>query len=54
MDNKVLFQEKLAGILALCAENGNVIEKQEVEAYFDGMGLNEEQMVLVFDYLLSQ
>lgn len=54
MDNKVLFQKKLAGLLALCAENGNVIEKQEVEAYFDGMDLNEEQMILVFDYLLAQ
>ena len=53
MDHKVLFQEKLAGLLAFCTENGNVVEKQEVEAYFDGMGLSEEQMVLVFDYLLA-
>lgn len=54
MDDKILFQQKLAGLLTFCAEKGNVVEKEEVIAYFEGLDLTEEQMVLVFDYLLAQ
>lgn len=54
MDGKVRFQEKLAELLILCQAQGNAIEKSEVEEFFKEEGLSEEQMILVFDYLLAQ
>lgn len=51
---RLQFREKLAGILQLCASKGNVVDKAEVENYFAEETLSEEQMELVFDYLLSQ
>ena len=54
MAQQIGFQKKLAGILALCKENGNVIETAAVEEYFEEEQLTDEQMDLVFDYLLSQ
>lgn len=54
MENRVQFLEKLAGLLKVCMEKGNVIEKEEVEEFFKEDNLSEEQMVLVFDYLLAQ
>lgn len=54
MENKVQFLEKLAGLLEYCENKGNEIEKREVEAYFAGDQLSEEQMILVFDYLLAK
>ena len=54
MENKVQFLEKLAGLLVYCESKGNEIEKNEVEAYFAQDQLSEEQMILVFDYLLAK
>lgn len=54
MDNKVRFQQKLVELLELCRLRENAIEKNEVEAFFADDNLTEEQMILVFDYLLSQ
>lgn len=54
MDGKARFQEKLAELLLLCQAQGNAIEKSEVEEFFKEEGLSEEQMILVFDYLLAQ
>lgn len=54
MEDKGKFLEKLAGLLAYCEEKGNEIEKTEVEAYFGEGQLTEEQMMLVFDYLLAK
>lgn len=51
---KLQFQGKLAGVLALGEGKGNVLNKEEVEAYFAEEALSAEQMELVFDYLLSQ
>ena len=53
MAERLQFREKLAGILALCEEKNHVIDKEEVEAYFEGENLSSQQMELVFDYLLS-
>ena len=52
--DKLQFQEKLAGVLRLGESKGNIIDKEEVEAYFAEEALSGEQMELVFDYLLSQ
>lgn len=54
MAEKLQFREKLAGILRLCEGKDNVIKKGEVEKYFEEDTLSNEQMELVFDYLLSQ
>lgn len=54
MADQVQFREKLAGILKLCKEKRNKIDKGEVEEFFRGEQLSDGQMELVFDYLLSQ
>lgn len=54
MDGKVRFQQKLVELLEFCRAKENAIEKTEVEAFFADDNLTEEQMILVFDYLLSQ
>lgn len=54
MDGKVRFQQKLVELLALCKVKDNAIEKTEVEDFFKEDHLTEEQMILVFDYLLAQ
>ncbi len=54
MDNKEAFLEKLNGLLRLTQSQGNQITVEEVRAYFAEGALTEEQMILVFDYLLAQ
>ena len=54
MNDKAKFLEKLGGLLALAKGQGSQITIDEVKAYFSGDALTEEQMELVFDYLLSQ
>ena len=54
MSSAAQFQKKLAEILSLCKENGNEIEKESVEQFFEEENLSDEQMNLVYDYLLSQ
>lgn len=54
MEHKLQFQEKLKGILELAQKNQNRISLGEVEAYFGEGMLNEEQIGLVCEYLLSQ
>lgn len=54
MADRVQFQKKLGGLVKLCNEKGKMIEIDEVAAYFGGEGLTDEQMELVYDFLLSQ
>lgn len=54
MEQRAEFLKKLNGLLALAKEQGDQITIDEVKAYFAEAELNEEQMELVFDYLLSQ
>ena len=54
MSDAVQFQKKLVQILSVCNEKGNEIEKEEVERFFEAEALSEEQLNLVYDYLLSQ
>lgn len=54
MDQKVQFKEKLAGILALAETKNKRMKMEEVEEYFAQEHLSQEQMMLVYDYLLSQ
>ena len=52
--NKAEFLEKLSGLVQMAKAQESQITIDEVKAYFDGMDLTEDQMELVFDYLLAQ
>lgn len=54
MGNELEFLNKLKGLLEIATKNGGKITKEEVEAYFKEDTLSQEQMILVFDYLLAQ
>lgn len=54
MNGKLQFREKLNGILELGKEKHHVLTMEDVEKYFEEDALSEEQMELVYDYLLSQ
>ena len=54
MSGAAQFQKKLVEILSLCKEYGDEIEREEVDTFFKEEHLTEEQMNLVYDYLLSQ
>lgn len=54
MRDKIKFQERLKEILALAEQSDRCITIEEVRRYFAEDNLAEEQMELVFDYLLSQ
>ena len=54
MNDKAKFLEKLNGLREMAKEQGSQIEVDEVKAYFSEDALTEEQMELVFDYLLAQ
>ena len=45
------FQEKLKELLALARKKKNVLEYQEVNDFFEGMELNEDQINHIYDYL---
>lgn len=54
MKEKAKFLESLNGLLKMAKEQGSQISIDEVKCYFESEALTEEQMELVFDYLLSQ
>lgn len=54
MNGKAEFLEKLMGLVSLAKENGSQISIEEVKQYFSEEELTEEQIELVFDYLLAQ
>ena len=54
MSEKTAFLEKLSGLLKLAQGQGNEISIDEVKAYFSEDALTEEQVELVFEYLMAQ
>nr|WP_317283525.1 hypothetical protein [uncultured Sellimonas sp.] len=54
MTDRLEFQGKLGWLLEEAKKNNNRIQKEEVEKYFEEDGLDDEQMELVYGYLLSQ
>ena len=54
MADRAQFQKKLGELLAAAAGQGNKITQQEVEDFFQEDQLNEEQMNLVSEFLMSQ
>lgn len=54
MSDKLQFREKLKGILGVALEKNKVLTREDIQQYFEEDHLTEEQMLLVYDYLLSQ
>lgn len=54
MADRLEFQGKLGWILEEAKKHDNRIHKEEIEKYFEDDHLSDEQMELVYDYLLSQ
>lgn len=54
MNDKAKFLDKLNGLRVMAKEQSSQIGVDEVKAYFSEDALTEEQMELVFDYLLAQ
>ena len=54
MADRLEFQGKLGWILEEAKEQAHRIQKEEIERYFENDDLSDEQMELVYDYLLSQ
>lgn len=54
MERTVEFLKKIEDVLELCRQKGNVVDKKSVQQFLEGEALTEEQMNVVFDYLLSQ
>lgn len=54
MSDQLQFQRKLAELLETAKSQNMRVTKEEIHRCFAEDGLNEEQMLLVYDYLLSQ
>ena len=54
MKDKAQFQKKLNELLMTAKENDGTIAKDSVRDWFEGDVLTEEQLNLVYDYLLAQ
>ena len=54
MEARAEFLKKLNGLVAVAKGQGDQITIDEVKAYFADAALTEEQLELVFDYLLAQ
>ena len=54
MGSEKEFLQKLKELLDIAAVSGNRITTEEVGAFFGDSELSEEQMLLVYDYLLTQ
>lgn len=54
MEGRAEFLNKLNGLVTVAKGQGNQITIDEVKSYFSDTGLTEEQLELVFDYLLAQ
>lgn len=54
MEGRAEFLNKLNGLVAVAKNQGDQISIDEVKLYFSDTGLTEEQLELVFDYLLAQ
>ena len=54
MEARAEFLKKLNGLVAVAKDQGDQITIDEVRTYFTDAALTEEQLELVFDYLLAQ
>ena len=54
MDKEILFANTLEQVKKTAAEQGNCISEEQVEEAFAPLGLADEQMAMVYDYLHKQ
>ena len=54
MNEKTEFLKRLSELVAIAKKQGNQITIEEVQTYFSKENLTEEQVELVFDYLMAQ
>ena len=54
MNEQELFVRKLSGIDTFAAEKDGVLTETEIQQYFDGITLNDEQWELVYTYLQNK
>lgn len=54
MQNKIVFREMLSEIKKLADERENRLTTEEVQEFFANAHLEEEQMKLIYEYLLSE
>lgn len=54
MQERIIFREMLSEIKALADDRGSRLKVAEVQDFFRNAHLNEEQMNLVYEYLISQ
>ena len=53
MDREVFFARTLEQVRQQAKNQGNCISGEQVREAFRGLGLNEGQLQMVFDYLIS-
>ena len=53
MNKEVLFAQTLEQVRKLAKEQGNTISEEQVREAFSTLGLSDEQLQMVFDYLLK-
>ena len=54
MNEKFIFREIIRDMKELADQNNNVLTEEEVRKALEDLSLNEEQIKLVFDYLVGQ
>ena len=54
MNEKFIFREIIRDMQELADQNGNVVAEEEVRKALEDLRLEEEQIKLVFDYLIGQ
>lgn len=53
MNKEVLFAETLEKVRSLAKEQGNCVSEEQVKDAFEALDLNDEQLQMVFDYLVK-
>lgn len=54
MEQKIIFREMLSEVMALADSKQNKLTKEEINDFFSNTHLTDEQMALVYEYLVSQ
>lgn len=53
MNKEVLFAQTLEQVRKLAKEQGNCVSEEQVKEAFEPLGLNNDQLQMVFDYLVK-
>ena len=53
MNKELLFAQTLEKVRNLAKEQGNCVSEEQVKEAFESLDLNDEQLQMVFDYLVK-